>query len=116
MMDKILYPHIKKLIELQEINKNKPFFMFPKLDGSNCRISKNFFGTKNTIINEKSDFKSFIKNVKVQILNLNEFFEEFPNIILFGEYIWNNKRIKYKSINKFLVFDSEKKSYLSKNR
>lgn len=102
-----LYPHINKLINFEQI-KNTKFLIFPKLDGSNCRIGFNgkiYFGTRNLIINEKSDFKNFIKNVKLQIPNLLSFFDSYPNLILFGEYLWNNKNIKYKNKDKFIVFD-----------
>ena len=103
-----IYPHI----DLHTIDKiifsKDDFHLFPKLDGSNCQIScvdgELKFASKTVTRDKIFDIGCFVKEYSID-KTIKELFTYYPNIVVYGEFLGNRKRVQYMKFDKFHIFD-----------
>jgi len=107
----IRYMHIERLgtDETENINMGTTF-VFPKIDGTNSSIwkedSKIFAGSRNRELTEEKDNANFYKTILADE-NIKNFFNDFPDWRLFGEWLVPHSLKTYNSSawKKFYIFD-----------
>lgn len=103
-----IYPHID-LHTIEKIVFSKDdYHLFPKLDGSNCHIScvdgELKFASKSVKRDKIFDIGCFVKDYSTDN-SITELFTAYPNIVVYGEFLYSRKRVQYTKFDKFHIFD-----------
>lgn len=86
-------------------------YIFPKIDGTNAVMWSEDgvlqFGSRNRHLNEGKDNGGFMTAIMSEPLKYEKFFEEFPNVTLYGEWLIPHSLKTYRdeAWKKFYVFD-----------
>ena len=114
------YTHLERLSN-PEVNGilNGEIYCYPKLDGANTSIEfidgEICFRSRKRILSGENTLKGFV-NYCVEnpdnYYQLNNFFLQYPEIIIFGEWLIPHsiKYYKHEAWNKFYIFDFYNKS------
>ena len=104
------YRHVERIgnVAVEEIAQGE-CYIFPKLDGSNGVVwfdNGLQFGSRKRHLTEGHDNREF-KEMLRDDPNLKSFFEEYPNHILYGEWLvpHNFKEYRKDAWRKFYIFD-----------
>lgn len=118
------YTHVERLTSTEcEGILNGDCYFYPKLDGANASIEMDSEGnilarSRKRILSETENLKGFYQYVQARKPTLKAFFNAYPHIIIFGEWLiphtlkcyvpdaWNN-------FYAFDFFDKQSKTYLN---
>lgn len=110
------YQHIERLwTDATEGILNGIVYIFPKLDGTNGVLFKNGAGSRKRELSTPQDNQGFFNKISTQE-KYARFFEEYPNVYLYGEYLKPHTVKNYTddAWGEFYVFDiqAEDGSYI----
>ena len=102
--------------EVMHLKNSEVLSVQPKLDGTNCFVAYDngniIIGSRNRFITPEEDnngcAKYIMKNLYDKLLT---YFKEYPNNVLYGEYLINHIfKVKPEYLNRFYIFDVYDKS------
>ena len=106
------YTHVERLTSPEtEDLLNGVCYFYPKLDGANASVEyKNgqvIARSRNSDLSEETNLRGFYKYIQDRLPALEQFFDKFPDFIVFGEWLVPHtiKTYQKDAWNKFYVYD-----------